>query len=252
MKDFDFQIKKNHEDITGVKDKLDGLSKDLDDLVSLYEIVSEQMNPFVGLSKVTKKRLDALENFTKEVDELKNRMGEIESIIEQNKGTLGDIERQIDHQEKIVTPLANLGELSDNSEKPQTPVDAIRQQVPSDKTQPQTPTDTIQQPVPPDKTQPNVLTETVQPQVPEVNVQSPVPTTVGQQTPATVPSVIEQKAAPQVVSSTTTPFMYTQNYSGGEAPPDYMDQVLAASLESFLFDIRLENMLDEFISGLKT
>ncbi len=82
IKDFDFQIKKNQEEITGVNKKLESVSKDLDDLVSLYEIVSEQMNPFVGLSKVTKKRIDALENFTKEIDDLKNRIGEIESFTE--------------------------------------------------------------------------------------------------------------------------------------------------------------------------
>jgi flagellar protein FlaC len=82
IKDFDFQIKKNQEEITAVNKKLDAVSKDLDDLVSLYEIVSEQMNPFVGLSKVTKKRLDALENFTREIDDLKNRMGDIESFAE--------------------------------------------------------------------------------------------------------------------------------------------------------------------------
>ena len=80
IKDFDFQIKKNQEEITSVNNKLDAVSKDLDDLVSLYEIVSEQMNPFVGLSKVTKKRLDALETFTKEIDDLKNRMGDVESF----------------------------------------------------------------------------------------------------------------------------------------------------------------------------
>jgi len=84
MKDFDFQIKKNQEDITNISEKVENLSKDLDDLVSLYEIVSEQMNPFVGLSKVTKKRLDALENFTKEVESVKTRIGELESTLEKN------------------------------------------------------------------------------------------------------------------------------------------------------------------------
>jgi len=84
MKDFDFQIKKNQEDITKIFEKVESLSKDLDDLVSLYEIVSEQMNPFVGLSKVTKKRIDALENFTKEVDSVKTRIGELESMLEKN------------------------------------------------------------------------------------------------------------------------------------------------------------------------
>ncbi|MEM4258227.1 MAG: flagella accessory protein C [Candidatus Thermoplasmatota archaeon] len=85
MKDFDFQIKKNQEDIGKLTEKIDSLTKDLDDLVSLYEIVSEQMNPFVGLSKVTKKRLDALENFTKEIETLNTRIGEIESVLEKNK-----------------------------------------------------------------------------------------------------------------------------------------------------------------------
>jgi flagellar protein FlaC len=82
IKDFDFQIKKNQEEINNLNQKLEAMSKDLDDLVSLYEIVSEQMNPFVGLSKVTKKRLDSLENFTKEVDTVKNRLGDLESFAE--------------------------------------------------------------------------------------------------------------------------------------------------------------------------
>jgi len=84
LKDFDFQIKKNQEEITSINEKVENLSKDLDDLVSLYEIVSEQMNPFVGLSKVTKKRLDALENIIKEVDGVKTRIGDLESNLEKN------------------------------------------------------------------------------------------------------------------------------------------------------------------------
>jgi archaeal flagellar protein FlaC len=80
IKDFDFQIKKGQEDINTINQRLESISKDLDDLVSLYEIVSEQMNPFVGLSKVTKKRLDSLENFTKEIDALKTRIGDLESF----------------------------------------------------------------------------------------------------------------------------------------------------------------------------
>jgi archaeal flagellar protein FlaC len=79
IKDFDFQIKKNQQDINAVGEKITALSKDLDDLVSLYEIVSEQMNPFVGLSKVTKKRLESLENITREVDMLKEKLSTIEA-----------------------------------------------------------------------------------------------------------------------------------------------------------------------------
>ena len=93
IKDFDFQIKKNQENIGKVSDRINSLTKDLDDLVSLYEIVSEQMNPFVGLSKVTKKRLDSLENYTKEVEDLKTKIGDIESILEKEGAELGDLIR---------------------------------------------------------------------------------------------------------------------------------------------------------------
>ena len=99
IKDFDFQIKKNQEELSSVNKKIGGMSKDLDDLVSLYEIVSEQMNPFVGLSKVTKKRLDALENFTREIDGLKERMGEMESFAERSGAkiqSLGQIKQKVD------------------------------------------------------------------------------------------------------------------------------------------------------------
>ena len=81
LKDFDFQLKKNQEEIKNLSEKVESISKDLDDLVSLYEIVSEQMNPFVGLSKVTKQRLEALENFTSEIRTLKERLEELEVSI---------------------------------------------------------------------------------------------------------------------------------------------------------------------------
>ena len=54
----------------------------MDDLVSLYEIVSEQMNPFVGLSSVTKKRIEALENYTTEIESVKQRLSELEAFAE--------------------------------------------------------------------------------------------------------------------------------------------------------------------------
>jgi hypothetical protein len=113
LKDFDFQIKKNQEEITNINGKVESLSKDLDDLVSLYEIVSEQMNPFVGLSKVTKKRLDALENIIKEVDGVKTRMGDLESNLEKNGVT---IKSSID----LVTPMPTT-ELNTKPETSPTP-----------------------------------------------------------------------------------------------------------------------------------
>jgi len=109
IKDFDFQIKKNQQNIDGINNKLESLSKDLDDLVSLYEIVSEQMNPFVGLSKVTKKRLDALENFTKEMDLLKVRLEDLESFAVQAGAKL---ERHGQEQTMPITKMS--GELTDD------------------------------------------------------------------------------------------------------------------------------------------
>ena len=115
IKDFDFQIKKNQEDITNVHQKLDSISKDLDDLVSLYEIVSEQMNPFVGLSKVTKKRLDALENFTREIDMIKERTGELESFAERSGAKIKNISEGKTHAQTIDTDSL-LGKNSEEGE----------------------------------------------------------------------------------------------------------------------------------------
>ncbi len=119
IKDFDFQIKKNTEEITSIYKKLESVSKDLDDLVSLYEIVSEQMNPFVGLSKVTKKRIDALENFTREIDDLKERIGDIESFAEKAGVDFAEIKasRNISEKENKeinipTSPVKISGELS--------------------------------------------------------------------------------------------------------------------------------------------
>jgi flagellar protein FlaC len=121
IKDFDFLIKKNQEHITGLNQKFDSVSKDLDDLVSLYEIVSEQMNPFVGLSKVTKKRIDALENFTKEIDNLKERTAELESFAERSGAKLKTVREVGEFDEETqepqdLGPMNNdiLMELSDN------------------------------------------------------------------------------------------------------------------------------------------
>ena len=75
------EIAKNREMIKNLEEKVETINKDLDDLVSLYEIVSEQMNPFVGLSKVTKKRLEALEKLTEEFDKIKSRLDDLELLV---------------------------------------------------------------------------------------------------------------------------------------------------------------------------
>jgi archaellum component FlaC len=117
MKDFDFQIKKNQEEITSISNKVESLSKDLDDLVSLYEIVSEQMNPFVGLSKVTKKRLDALENIIREVDGVKAKLGNLETMFDNNP------QRKTRETSTLTKPAAELKNKPETSSLPTTPMD---------------------------------------------------------------------------------------------------------------------------------
>jgi len=135
IKDFDFQIKKNQEEITSVNQKLDSVTKDLDDLVSLYEIVSEQMNPFVGLSKVTKKRIDALENFTKEIDDLKNRMGDIESFAVRAGADLKTISEKREERkektinEKIEDAVDEEGKIDSEDTSEEIPVDETNEEI---------------------------------------------------------------------------------------------------------------------------
>ena len=169
IKDFDFLIKKNQEDIGEMNQKLESVTKDLDDLVSLYEIVSEQMNPFVGLSKVTKKRIDALENFTKEIEDLKERTGELESFAERSGAkfkSFGEGERA--HVKTIDTDALlsdettdeekeSVGEVESTGELPEgeTSQTTIEKDVPDDeeesedgKIQEKISTDELQQPIP--------------------------------------------------------------------------------------------------------
>jgi len=75
------QISKNQNSIRALEKKIASLSEDVDDLISLYEIVSVEMNPFVGLSKITRSRLDALANIDKEFESLKTRVEELETSI---------------------------------------------------------------------------------------------------------------------------------------------------------------------------
>ncbi|UCF12599.1 MAG: hypothetical protein JSW06_11305 [Thermoplasmatales archaeon] len=125
IKDFDFQIKKNQEDIGKIGEKIGGLTKDIDDLVSLYEIVSEQMNPFVGLSKVTKKRIDALENFTQEIEEIKTRMGDVESELEKGIGGIRVIKKKLEKKDTDPEPNNVDNKPESELEKPAVPTEEV-------------------------------------------------------------------------------------------------------------------------------
>jgi len=216
IKDFDFQIKKNQEEIGKMVEKLDGLTKDLDDLVSLYEIVSEQMNPFVGLSKVTKKRIDALENFTKEIEDIKTRMGDVESVVEKGVGGITRLTKKLD--EKTPTPDSSdtVNNLESELENAEVQIDGGADEI-----------------------------------INEPEVSGPVleiPTTEIEDTSSdtkTEPEV--QITEPVDISSTS---MVTPSMAGDLSDND-LDILLSKSLESLLAEQNIDYLINEFLLSLK-
>jgi len=104
FKDFDFRLNENKEKVDTIMEKVNSLSRDVDDLVSLYEIVSDQMNPFVGLSRVTKDRIDALEHYTEEIQELKERLEQLELTAISAKENKDITPRRFENKEKHSPP----------------------------------------------------------------------------------------------------------------------------------------------------
>jgi archaellum component FlaC len=124
------KISNNSSAIKEIQKRLDSVSEDVDDLVSLYEIVSVEMNPFVGLSKITRKRLDALENMDKDFAELKTRIEDLEmnprtvisaptasvnakttNISEENNVFYGGIDKIIDDAVKYILKEKEIDEI---------------------------------------------------------------------------------------------------------------------------------------------
>jgi len=219
IKDFDFQIKKNQEEITSVNKKLDAVSKDLDDLVSLYEIVSEQMNPFVGLSKVTKKRIDALENFTKEIEDLKTRIGDMESFAVKAGADLTNIREHRDPEEdkkhietieeKIKHELGDEGEVKPEDELEKTDEN---------------------EPLEPEQKEP------VQPQQPTPQQIPPQQFIIQPQTP------ISQQTTPQYEFTTVS----------DDFGLDEIDNIIERTLGLLSIEYQFDRVIDEFIESLKT
>ena len=211
IKDFDFQIKKNQEDIGKMVEKLDGLTKDLDDLVSLYEIVSEQMNPFVGLSKVTKKRIDALENFTNEIEDIKTRMEDVESVVEKGVGGITTLTKKLDEKKPTPDPSDTANNLESELEKAEVQIDESS-----------------------DETVAEPIVET--------------PTAEIEDTPNDVIAEPEaQITEPVNISSTSmeTPSM------NGDLSDDDLDILLSKSLESLLAEQNIDYLINEFLLSLK-
>ncbi len=231
IKDFDFQIKKNQEEITGVNKKLDSVTKDLDDLVSLYEIVSEQMNPFVGLSKVTKKRIDALENFTKEIDDLKNRMGDIESF--------------------AVKAGADLNTIRDNRQEPKEETKTIEEKIEEEtekeklESEPEIKEEEKTEPmkVQNEEITPETTIQENKPETPVDNQNIPVQP-VATEYPAQQPNENNYSEVPTEASIPESVTYAHDSY-------DYLDEVIEKSLKMMSIETKMDRIIDEFIENLK-
>jgi len=211
IKDFDFQIKKNQEDIGKMVEKLDGLTKDLDDLVSLYEIVSEQMNPFVGLSKVTKKRIDALENFTKEIEDIKGRMGDVESVVEKGVGGITRLTKKLDEKKPILDSSDTVNKFESELENAEVQID-------------KSPDETVAEPA----------LET--------------PTTEIEDTSSDVIAEPEAQITEPVIISSTSMEIPSM---AGDLSDDDLDILLSKSLESLLAEQNIDYLINEFLLSLK-
>lgn len=229
MKDFDFQIKRNQEDINVIKEKIDTLSKDLDDLVSLYEIVSEQMNPFVGLSNVTKKRIEALETFTKEMEEIKNRMNEIEYSIGREgvqPATPSSTEKPI--PETMVKPPIQ-------EKKPKEKVEEKKEEPPREQ-----PLEAEPQ-VPDEKSTDKPLTP------PDQTMKTPEPTTPETPNPEPLTPIAPEKT--EMPSMPVTPTEQTTALESN-MPVDNLDALLTQALDAMMKEQQMDMIIDEFISKL--
>ena len=254
IKDFDFQIKKNQESIGNLTDKLDGVIKDLDDLVSLYEIVSEQMNPFVGLSKVTKKRIDALENFTKEIEDLKTRMGDLESEIEQGLGGIKHIKNDLAAQVKAA---AQKGSRFDKiqyelqvleKEKETSKDESEKQELEKKITELQKKLDNEQEKAPeeqqggPEKEVSPESKKQIEPTIsPTTETPQPVPMTQ-------VPEKSQEQSLNLSTTTTDQNFISPKEQTFTE---EELDALLSKSLEAFFAEQNIDTLITDFLLTLK-
>ena len=247
IKDFDFQIKKNQEGISGVNKKLEGMTKDLDDLVSLYEIVSEQMNPFVGISKVTKKRLDALENFTKEIDLIKERTGELESFAERSGAKIKNIAEGDAHARTIDTDSL-LGKDGEESEVEGEVSTEEKGELPTeDAESPESEANKVET-----DTNDEVVGEDSAPTETEVPIEEPAeegiePTgEITQEEPAAKEQYIMETQRYVPVSSTPV-----ENNAFGGLSDSELDMILEKAFGVLSPEGKVDMLIDEFIESLK-
>ncbi|CAD6492929.1 MAG: Flagella accessory protein C (FlaC) [Candidatus Argoarchaeum ethanivorans] len=84
-----------------IKNRITQVDTKLIDMLSLYEVVANQVNPFVGLSKVTTANIEKLERLQQQAETMENQMISIENDLRISLGELdivGIIRTQLEEE----------------------------------------------------------------------------------------------------------------------------------------------------------
>jgi len=84
-----------------IKNRIAQVDTKLIDMLSLYEVVANQVNPFVGLSKVTTANIEKLERLQQQAETMENEMISIENDLRISLGELdiaGIIRTQLEEE----------------------------------------------------------------------------------------------------------------------------------------------------------
>ncbi|CAB3288801.1 Putative flagella-related protein C [Methanocaldococcus lauensis] len=74
---FESSINNLRKENENIRVELDKINESLQDIMALYEVVSNQINPFIGVSKITATSLEKLERLESEYKRLKKTIDEL-------------------------------------------------------------------------------------------------------------------------------------------------------------------------------
>ncbi len=86
----DIAVNTLRKDITEIRNELGKLDENLRDIMMLYEVVSNQINPFIGISKVTATSMEKLERLERDMDKSKESLEDI--MVDLKLMTLHDLD----------------------------------------------------------------------------------------------------------------------------------------------------------------
>ncbi len=98
----DIAINNLKKEVDSLKQDLQKMDDSLKDMLTLYEVVSSQINPFVGSSKVTALSIQRLDNMEKELRELEQLVNDVVDdlrMLFRKNVSLKDIVNQVLYEE---------------------------------------------------------------------------------------------------------------------------------------------------------